>query len=168
MSLRLVAPEYSAKPWNIYKEFQMFAEERGPRTSCSATRTSGSAVFPGPPQYCSTAGPICASSCTQPKHQQPPGLSCEVDDGALVTEASLRRFELPGSALRGVGLCPQIYGFIANLHPLFALHPCAYVPTPSYVKTWENVEVRMQKFFFKRHDHLLGTSLRRFWWGIRG
>ena len=29
MCLKLVAPEYSAKPWNKYKEFLMFLEERG-------------------------------------------------------------------------------------------------------------------------------------------
>ena len=129
MCLKLIAPEYSARPKNKYKEFLMFLVERGPGTSCLATRTSDSAAFPGPPQYCSSAGHICANSCTQTMHQQPPGLSSDVDDGALVAEASLRRFHLPGSALGGVSLCPQIYGFQANLHPLFALHPCALVTT---------------------------------------
>ena len=62
MCLKLVVPEYSAKPRSKYKELLMFLEEMGRRTSCSATRSAGSAAFPGLLQCCSVTGPTCVSS----------------------------------------------------------------------------------------------------------
>ena len=54
MRLRLVAPEYNAKPWNRTSSSYNSLMRGEPMQSCSVSKTAGLAVCPGQHQCCSS------------------------------------------------------------------------------------------------------------------